>query len=218
MQQRAWHLARNSLVVLVCFWGGALIFGIVCGVATHSASHIVSSKLQLPLGELQAVAVDSEGRIYCASSFYKRLQVYDDQGNFLRGWFVPYLAKYSLSLKMDSANRIHVATKVGQRRGSMIFDSQGNLFETTRNSGIFADSDKESNLEVCDSKGNIYKIQSSVLFPRVVKIDPSGKELVLISDTLNLWLIKAGFPAFAFLMLTGIITVVISLRLKKQRT
>lgn len=218
MQQRAWQLARNSLVVLVCFWGGALIFGIVCGVATHTASHIVSSKLQLPLGELQAVAVDNEGRIYCASSFYKRLQVYDGQGNFLRGWFVPYLTKYSIKLKIDCADHIHAATSVGQRRGSMVFDSEGNLLETTQDSGIFGDSDAGSNLEVRDSKDNIYKIQSSVLFPRVLKITPSGEKSVLVSDSLNLWLIKASFPVFGFLMLTGVIIVVISLKLKKQRT
>ncbi len=48
-------------------------------------SKLAGPGAEFPLAELQGVALDSEGRIYCGAMAHARVQVYDRAGCFLRG-------------------------------------------------------------------------------------------------------------------------------------
>jgi hypothetical protein len=215
LRGKALRTARNTLAVLVCFWIGALIFGILCGTAGNIMSRLVNSHVELPLGEPKAVAVDTNGLIYCIGGFYKRLQVYDTQGRFLHGWFVPHLAKSSFILKIDSEDRIHMATFARPKVVSMVFARDGSLLETTNDAGVFSESAGVSNLEARDRQNNIYRLQRSLFFPRIVKAGPQGVQKTVVANPLNLWLVKGSFPLFLFVMGAGAILLIVSYLLKK---
>ena len=48
----------------------------------------IPATVEVPQGELETIAVDPEGRIYCGGQFWQRVQVYDHDGNFLHGWLM----------------------------------------------------------------------------------------------------------------------------------
>ena len=43
-------------------------------------------KNEFPIGHCLGFAVDSQGRIYTGSGFYNRVQIYNSEGRYLRGW------------------------------------------------------------------------------------------------------------------------------------
>ncbi len=90
----ALSLGSSKRMVRVMALGGMILLflgfgGFMAGaVFATGANGFVPSGFEMPLGDLESVAVDAEGRIYTSAGFYSRIQVYDRTGQFLRGWFV----------------------------------------------------------------------------------------------------------------------------------
>lgn len=196
-RQKIWNAAKYLLILPICFCGGAFLFGAICWLGSDLGIRMISSKIRFPLSTPLAIAVDSKGRVYCLSRFYNRMQVFNSDGQFIRGWFVG-IPKGAYHILIDDEDNLRVAT---ERWGkNLFFDTDGNLLNKSRKQDFFEEFDKIGPIKTKDVFGNIYRIENKWIFPKVVKIDTTGKAKTLICNPFNLWFVTTPFPAFAFLM------------------
>jgi len=158
-----------------------------------------SENARFPLSEIEWIGVDNDGAIYCMSFSYFRLQAYDSQGRFLRGWFVP---------RPEGGYRIALSEEGeiiygGENEVSHVYDKFGNQMPTKE-----GHSKKLSNprsTKFIDNKGVTYELRSTWLRPKIVKVDQSGDEVTVIKDPLGLWVHGMPLPGLGFLLSSIII-------------
>lgn len=93
-----WSVVAVECLVLAC---------------TFFGSSLVPSWVELPLGQLEGVAIANDGTIYTASAFYSRIQAYSPSGAYLRGWPVRgirYLNQITVNHKNEVAVLYHGQT------------------------------------------------------------------------------------------------------------
>lgn len=127
---QALKAARIVFFSLVTFWVWAFALPLAITSLSWQDVQMVSSRLQFPLSMVNGIAVDNQERIYCSMPPYQRLQLYDNNGGFIRGWFAP-IAKKAMGLRLvaDANDNINVISA----RGYYIYDPNGRL--------LFADTD-----------------------------------------------------------------------------
>jgi hypothetical protein len=194
------RVLKLAMGILALVGIGGFVAGFVCAFGTMSGKPRVSSWARFPLGDLESIAVDSEGNIYCGTNFYSRIQAYSPDGKFLRGWFIDASGGY-FQIKIDDQDNLHVGTARGDHH--YIFSTKGELFSVKEMSPkeetkVFGDTYYSLPQ---DSDGNVYKIRNGILLPRVIKITPKGAESVVVSDPFHLWFIKGPFPAFIWIVI-----------------
>ena len=160
---------------------------------------------RLPLGDLEGIAVDDTGNIYCASPFYSRVQVYDIKGRFIYGLKIPANGG-SFSIDIDEAQNLLVQTA----RNNMlyVFNQSGKLIqqkETKAEYDIF-----KSRLEFIDNYNNRYLIKNRFLFPHITIITPDGKVKTVVSNSLLDWFLSGPLPSWLFFAV-GFLTIFIIL-------
>lgn len=173
------------------------------------------STTQFPLGDLGGIAVDDEGNVYLASIAYERIQVYNSQGEFSKGYFVE--SGGGLFDIWIEDNHLHAVISRGYRYH--VFDLNGKLIRRTK-IGSHDEYEKllkkAAGLEIQDAFGNTYAIQSAERFPKVVKISPNGEQSVLINNPWYLCLLQNAQPVFSLgiagLLMTIILVGIIKLK------
>lgn len=198
LSRRAWalKLSASALLLLGCvgWFGGALTL-------IHKPAWI-SSNTQLPLGDLQSVALDSQGRIYCGLGFYSRIQVYDNQGRFLRGWWVD-AGGGMLRFHVAEGDRLEV--EAVRRDRVFTFDPNGHLIESNQETETQREVfDRRDQLAAADARGRTFAIRNRLFWPHVVREDQAGQTTV-VSTPWYLWPIMGPFPAWIFCAV-GIVT------------
>jgi hypothetical protein len=195
-----WKYLGTIVTTAVLTQIGILGFLAVC-IATEMASvwpHAMAD-WRLPLGELQDVVVDSEGRIYCDSA-YSRVQVYSPAGEFLRGWFVEayggpfrlYIDNGYLDVVTYRGNEHYTYTPDGElvSHERLTVKEQDDL--TKKKSGVST-----------GPGGTRYRCHRSVLWPYVTKTTTNGQTERVVTDPWPLRLISGPLPAFIY-ALTGL--------------
>ena len=165
--------------------------------------HIDASHVRFPLPEIskKGITVDSKGRIYCPMLLYHRLQVYDRDGRFVKGWGAS-VPKFDRRLITDEHDHIHI---IG-RYIHDVYDSNGLLLSTRRGqdmAGIQESFDTGSS-QTQDLEGNVYRIETgltSYLFPKITKITPAGLQTTIIQDPWELWVLAGPFHAWLLAIL-----------------
>jgi len=83
-----------------------------------------SGDTAIPMGRVEGAVTDADGVIYCPSSPWGRIQVYDRDKRFIRGWPVNAFGGV-FRIHLDSQNHLEVATARGQML--YVFDREGHL-------------------------------------------------------------------------------------------
>lgn len=191
----------RCLVLFVFLYSiGILVFGFSCSVVASMNSRFFSEKARFPLSEIDWIQVDNDGTIYCRSFSYARLQAYDSQGDFLKGWFIP-LAKGGFRISLSEEGEI-IQGKENEAR--YVYNTSGNPMPLKKEEHSQQLASLNSTKGI-DKKGNTYELRSASFRPRIVKIDQSGDEVTLIKDPLGLWVHGMPLPGFGFLILSAII-------------
>src|SRR5262249_29184513 len=86
-----------------------------------------SEETQVPMWLVDGAVVDPNGLIYCPSSPWGRIQLYDRDKRFIRGWPVQAFGGV-FRLHIDAENHLEVAT--ARRRMLYVFDREGRLLST----------------------------------------------------------------------------------------
>ena len=146
--------------------------------------------IEVPLGDLEGIAVDADGNIYCGTPFWQRVQVYDQEGSFIRGWSVD-AGGGMFRIRTDKDGYIHAAT------------ARGGMHYTYRPDGTLVSEAEEPELlgtfqaySIVADDGSRYDICSPNLFPNIVKTDENGQSRRVVGPRWHLWLIQGPFPAF----------------------
>jgi hypothetical protein len=196
-----WKIAKSLFIVNFIFWFCTLGVCAVCFVAGLVGIRMVSSQIQFPIADVWTIDVDSNGQVYCFDALYSRLQLFDNDGRFVRGWFVAPKAKFaSFGLYVDENDR----PCIFQNEKKYIYTSEGQLISVTQTQPI---SDRESYADYSkstaqDNSGNIYTSVESFFSPWKLIKSNGENESVLISEPIGLWFVGPLFPMLAFIILS----------------
>lgn len=164
----------------------------------------IPSDFELPLGKLNSIAVDSDENVYLASENSRRVQVFDKNGKFIKGWFIE-LGRGNLGLNIDKNDNLEVY------RGSnlYIYDSEGNYMKQedlsssdNRLSGVGLEYKTEKYTYYIDTSIT-HVTDNYYIYPNVLKKDLYGKKTVVVSKPFFLlWIIMS--PLTPLLLLIGL--------------
>jgi hypothetical protein len=190
-------LAVNILMISAFLMGLVGIIGLlsppVCQSLSYFGIRTISTKMRFPLGEVEDLAVDKNNNIVVYLRDHCRIQIYQDNGELLRGWFVGSSLRGARNqIHIDPNDCIHLATKEDKH---YVFDIQGNLLREYQEKGIFekfGGMDKAA--KALDLRNNIYRVFSSFFRTHISKITPEGSETIVVSDPFYIWLFRLMFP------------------------
>jgi hypothetical protein len=150
----------------------------------------------MPLGDLNGVAVDSSGNVYCGAQFYSRVQKYDRDGHFLFSLHVSG-GGGAYRIRVNENDELEVATV---RTSTLFrFSPSGEMLEKRqRAQHAYADFGIEGERQCRGPDGSVYRIRRALLFPSVVKTSPSGEQSTVVSVPFHKWLVMGPHPAFLF--------------------
>lgn len=190
----------QDILMLLAYLAGLLgVIGLLAPFICHGLSfakiRMVSTQMRFPLGEPEDLAVDKKDNIVVYSRDHHRLQIYRNNGNLLRGWFV-YTSNRTARIHIDPNNSIHIATMYDKH---YVFDTYGNLLRQFEEEGIFEkfclmDTPEKTR----DSKSNTYEMFQTFFRTLIFKTTPEGSKKVVISDPIYLWLFRWMFPTLFF--------------------
>jgi hypothetical protein len=186
----SWKVAKWLSIALFCIGSTSWVFGFL-----YSQSILSDLRnVEFPLGDLENIAVDSNGNMYCSLGFYSRIQVYNPQGEFQRAWFVPAHGG-PFWIDVDSHDQVHVWSVRGQEW--IAYDDMGNRIDADpagldRSSPLRAAS---VGLDLDRYTRSPYAIRNRWIFPRVVKIDATGVEHTVLTGPVHLWFFMGPVPA-----------------------
>jgi hypothetical protein len=180
-------------------------------------AHFFPPKVQFPMGNLNGITVDKKGYIYLGVPGYSRIQQYNSEGDFLKGWFIN-AGGGVFNVWADHSDNIHVRT--ARTDAHLIFNEDGQLLKTTKIASLEEDeylAQQASGLRAKDALGNTYSIENLKWSPKVVKINPKGKESILIKDPAYFSLFRHPQPlfsvAFAGLIMSAIIGIIVKFKI-----
>ena len=164
---------------------------------------------ELPLGDLEGIAVDSEGNIYCGLRFYSRVQVYDAQGKFIYSKFVNS-AGGAFRIRINENDQLEVATATNDKL--YVFEKNGTLVNELSDVGhYFYDFGETGDTRFHDKRQNVtYLIKWSPVGSYVAKKDLLGEERIIIRTPFHKWLFKGPLPAWLFMMIGGVMFMFVS--------
>jgi hypothetical protein len=86
-----------------------------------------SEDTAFPMGRVEGAVIDADGLIYCPSPSWGRIQLYDRDKRFIRGWFVNAFGG-EFRIHVNAQNQLEVAT--ARRRMLYVFDREGHLLSS----------------------------------------------------------------------------------------
>ena len=169
-------LAANWVVALF-----ALLAGCIDSAPQKQAAELVWGQRGITAGRLQkprAIAIDSDDQLYLVD-MTARIQVFDADGNYLRGWKTPVSKNGRPSgLTIDRDGRLLVADTHYYQM--LVYTTEGELLESETIGGTLGQGPGEFGFvtdAVEDSQGNIY-IGEYGDFDRIQKFSPDGEYLL----------------------------------------
>lgn len=209
-------LKKTGIFLLqLCFTIGAIGFVayFLCHGLSYAGVRMVSAKIRFPLGERRAFTVGKEGHIIYYSDL-SRLEVFDPQGRFLKGWFV-YTPSLSAQIRTDPNNHIHIASADDKH---LVFDIDGNILEESEEAGVYDRFfELNQNREHRDNEGNTYTLWGNVLRAGVIKLTAGGEEFIDITEPFYLWPFRGLRAALLFLFFSLIPAAIIEGLRKRKR-
>jgi len=179
-------------IVCFCLWW----FGGMGLMPISIQTRFFPPQTQFPLGNLEGIAVDKKGDIYLGVRGYSRIQRYNSEGIFLKGWFID-AGSGLFDIWVDDKDNLNVRSVRTDEH--LIFNADGQLLKTTQIMSLEEDeylAQKASGLRTKDAFGNTYEIENPKWSPKVVKINSVSKKSILIKDSAHFYLFRYPKPLF----------------------
>ena len=156
----------------------------------------VCHNIEFPFASsLEGIAVDSEGRVYCGSPLYSRVQVYDRHGEFLSGWFTRLKL---FNIAVDPNDNVRVA------KGNIdeYYNFKGDLLFTKKNSYSEYDLEFGDYLDLMEQShtGDHYLIEGFPL-KKITRIDAQGYKTTFVKGPICSRFAETFLPALIFILL-----------------
>lgn len=151
-------------------------------------------EIEFPLGDVNSIAVDSKGRIFCALPVYSRIQAYDSTGNFLWGWFPEVGDRdFIMTLRGDE-----ILVLADGNKDLLTYTAEGKLMDRSRVGPrlltLFAESYSDG---VFRTEQANYRIRRRGLGRSIERVQEAHVEIV-IQPTIAQWLVQLPFPGWLF--------------------
>ena len=169
------------LGILLTLFGA---FGSLSG-PIFSYSNFQGEKIEFPLSMPKSIVVDSHGHIYCGLNFYSRIQVYNRNGKFLKGWPVNALGG-DFRIFIDNKDRLQVITNSGRYRYIYNFDGKMLKSDPVNIDGYTFFNEDPIRYRCKDKEGNLFEIKQA-LFPGIYKTSLTGEKVAVISMPISMW-------------------------------
>jgi len=192
---------RILIKLLDRLFTGLAVCSVLLAFASHDLGRLLAPDIELPLSGIDAIAVDQRGNLYCTSRGYMRIQVYDKEGSFIEGLYIPMSV---FSFHVDPDDCLHVWSNYKQYR-KYNPDRQLAVQEENSTFPIPLEYGTGRVQEAKDVAGNTFEVgRWSWIWPYVTKTTPDGETRVLISQPLYLWLMRWPQPAWLYMMVVGV--------------
>ena len=203
-------LCLKIIATFACLLTISGLIGCLSGILmSYGLYKIIPDSFEIPLGELEGIAVNSEGNIYCGTKYYSRIQVYDIEGRFLYGKHIDSTMG-PFKIKINSNDQLEVSIYSGYQK--LIFSKDGTLLSKSASKSYYLLGFEKINDYYCyDEERDItYQIEPILLpWPKsmpflgshVVKKDASGTETIIIKTPFYKWLFMGPFPGFLFMFI-----------------
>lgn len=172
---------NNVLLRLIIYCSLAILPGCVAHHGQSNTPDLVWGKRGISSGRFQkprAIAIDAADQLYIVD-MTARIQVFDADGNFLRGWHSPESTNGRPSgLTIDRRGRLLVADTHYYQM--LVYDNEGTLVPDAKIGGTMGHGPGEFGFVtdmVEDSHGNLY-IAEYGDFDRIQKFSPEGEFLL----------------------------------------
>lgn len=208
-----------AIITVVGLFMAALgLFSTVLGSLTAEGFHPgVQSSSELPLGRLGGITGDAAGNLFCGLQSYNRVQVYDDSGQFQRGWFIQ---SYGGEFRIRTNGDDHIEVACTRGRKIFTYNAEGETIseaDDDKYGSIFDEFSDTSQRKYHDVDGNSYSIRNGFVFSDVLKTDPAGVQSVIIASRSFKWYLMGRFPSWIMGML-GLVVVFIGAALHSAIT
>jgi len=201
-------LLRNILMLLALLMGLFGIMGLLalplCQGLSYVGVRMTSTTIRFPLSKVKDLDVDRNDNIVVYLRDHCRLQIYQNNGEFLRGWFV-YTLGMTATIHIDPNDSINIVTR-GDKQ--YVFDTYGNLLREYQEKGIFERfCNMSTGANTRDSKNNVYKVFQSFFRTHISKITSEGRETIIVSDPFYIWLFRFMFPSLFLCIFSSILLI-----------
>lgn len=189
---------NNKFFVFCClmliFWGfGNFGFTHICCFLARSDIQLNSENIRFPIIRIETMVVDENNDIYCIDWDNRRLQVFDSNGNFLRGWFVNVFGG-SFAIIIDE-KELYIITSTGN---NPVYSKSGQFIRYEQGVKYKDKYGLEKVINYHDKVRNIYTVHNG-LWTKIIKKDSKGTQEILIKDPFDVWLINS--PVICWLMM-----------------
>lgn len=193
----------SSVSVVVLAWGVLCFRGwLGCHIAAACDVGAIISGWRLPLGTLRSVVVDASGHLYCYDPTYLRLQVYDENGTFCRGWFTAN----GRIVGIDSAEgTIHMLSDEDVHR---LYTLDGHEVRRWTEKGSMRKLLAKGTLPVFSGRGEDgkeYQVDTNMLYTVISSVDANHKKTVIVKDSWYLWAIRFPIPCWLYVFVPAAI-------------
>jgi hypothetical protein len=138
----------------------------------------IPENVEFPLAHVAGIDVNREGNLFVASGFYSRIQVYNPNGEFVRGWFLDDTGGGHLKIRISNENEVEIAVVRGRKID--VFDENGGLLETKKygKGSDFFDSFEQKGKYLSDEPTGLQYDVEGWAFPRIIQTGPDGKKKI----------------------------------------
>jgi hypothetical protein len=133
---------------------------------------------EFPLADIKSIDVDEQGRLYTASGFYNRIQIYDANGEFLRGWSVRGFTGGKIKMRIINKYEVEIASS-GDKK-IYVFEENGNLLRFTDFSKdrSFYYSFEHNGRQVFDSLTGYGYYMQGLVYPEIIQHRLDGEKKI----------------------------------------
>ena len=183
----------GSFLVLVGFTGFLSGFFSAFGLLSW-----IPGNIKFPLADVKGIDINRDGKLFVASGFYSRIQMYNPQGEFVRGWFLTHIGGGAIKIRINDNNEVEVA---GLRGDAVeVFDESGRLLKYKKYDDVdFWDYFVQKGNHLLDkSTGCRYDVEGWV-YPKIIQTCPDGKK-VICKNAFYLFPLQGPFQAIVTAM------------------
>ena len=176
----------------------------------------VPKTVEFPLAGLAGIDVSGEGYLFTASKIYSRIQVYNQDGDFVRGWFLDDTGGGLLKIRINDKNEIIVVTARGNN--IYIFDENGSLLQSSKydDSGYWNSFVQKGKHSFDEKRECRYDVEGWVL-PRIIQTGPEGEKKIG-KNAVYLFPFQGPFQGLATAFIGGFFIARAEKKIKKKRS
>ncbi len=200
--------------IFIATAGASFAMPIVCISMNWLAGPCQSESIELPI-DPTFVGVDALHRVLIYSSHYERMEIFDSEGRFIRGWFMKSGGRLG---RFDSSGS--VITVIYSTDDEIDFDLYGKVIKKVHRKGSYLENvNRSPGIISCADEVDCsrYRLRHRLFWASVAVVEPDSQERVLLKEPLPIVLIRIPSPAVLWALM-GITLLGVHRSIARRRT